>query len=272
MKAIQRLLFIAIALMHTPSLAAEEAANFTEEVSEILIFDEIARASLLPPEEWATDMTPEGLQFQYAPVQLNEMVNTIKDNELAAEIEYDGPFFVTARIDKITRSVGRPLIRLINKDDNVFDRTVSAFFDEEAVKKLAALEKGKFITVACQEWSYSMAVSFSECKLMSDVYKEYANSIEPRKLLHKMCKEQPSKATVMMSHLSKILDDVPPELKEDFANEAMSLESFQYLGRTGGLIESENYKDILNKVKENEALNSLFEQLESGNTENLCGQ
>jgi hypothetical protein len=63
------------------------------------------KGALLSPEDFQSMGLPN-------PVSLTEMRNTIQDNEIKAEQQFSGPFVTFGHIDRVTRVLGTPAVRL----------------------------------------------------------------------------------------------------------------------------------------------------------------
>lgn len=243
------------------SVASKESAHYTDEMMKILLFEALTTNSVsimkgkneIDP---FFDSIAKELEFPYQLVRLEDMVNTIENNELAAEIEYANPFFVSGTVDKITRSMGRPLIRVKYQSEKAWSDTVSAFFDETSVNALANLDKGRIVTIACESWDFSLTISFKNCKLMPEVFEEFRlNTKDPRNITKSACEKSPHRMTVILSRMSEGFDTAPVELKKDFVEESKSSKAFKHKGLTGNFIEKEEYSPILKSVK------GIFESL-----------
>lgn len=250
----RKLIAFVVAASFSLPLTAKESTNLTDEIVSLMLFEAGVRASIhkLNGETENKAYKPIAdavLKEIYTPVNLNDMKAQIEDNELAAELEYSEPFIVTGYIDKITRSLGRPLIRIKNNDDNVFGNTTSAFFDDSDVENLAKLKTGEFITIACQSWSYSMSVSLKDCQMMNQYYQSFRGTIDAREFTEKACKDSQSQATTFFSNMDETLDSVSVEDKSEFINTAFRDERFFYTGTLGQVLESPDVESVVSAMK-----------------------
>jgi hypothetical protein len=194
--------------------------------------------ALLSPE----DFQPMGLPN---PVSLTEMRNTIQDNEIKAEQQFSGPFATFGHIDRVTRVLGTPAVRLTlaKQDKDWRYGTVTAFFEETDAADLANFEPGNWLTVVCDSWTYSISVGLNGCVLLPTFSKNLLS--QPEKTVKRLCSSRPELALFLLS-LNKAIETSPSSAVADY-NKA--LWSHSYFRRTG-IITGSKQKDMQKVIKD----------------------
>lgn len=249
------------------------AALFSQSVKAISDSDEMLRSLLL--DEFGTlvyraagnkksgILSPDDLQAMGLPkpVSLTEMRNTIQDNEIKAEGLFSGPFATFGHIDRVTRVLGIPAVRLtLAKEDKDWRYgTVTAFFQETDAADLGSFETGNWLTVVCDSWTYSTGVGLKGCELLPTFSKNLLS--QPEKILKRACWVNPDVMTLLLSFKKGFETSSP----SGYADYEKKLWSHSYFRRTGMVADStlkemqSNLFDEVIALAEFKALNEKFD-------------
>jgi hypothetical protein len=224
-----------------------KAISDSDKMFQSLLLDEIGtlafqaagndKGALLSPEDFQSMGLPN-------PVSLTEMRNTIQDNEIKAEQQFSGPFVTFGYIDRVTRVLGTPAVRLTlaKQDKDWRYGTVTAFFEEADAADLANFEPGNWLTVVCDSWTYSTGVGLNGCVLLPTFSKKLLS--QPEKTVKRLCSSGPALALTLLL-LNKAIATSSSSAVADY-NKAVW--SHSYFRRTGMLVDSK-LKDMQKVIK-----------------------
>lgn len=100
---------------------------------------------------------------------LRDLNMDVENNELAAERDYPAGIVTTGKIDRITRTLGRPMTALaITPEPSSYAKTVNAYFKDSSEILLTEMAKGDIITIACEGWDLSLGLALRDCQMVSE--------------------------------------------------------------------------------------------------------